>query len=128
MGEAMYEDLIELVEKAVDRSLGWGQIGWLVTFGRNGIEVSSLQQAKELPENFVHREEALDYWHNVEQLGREAAAYGKKAIISLRGSDLEAAENAIYQALYIERPCEKYSTTWRAVHDSIIRNLTGANK
>ncbi len=124
MGEAMYEDLIEQVEKGIDRSLEWAKVGWLVTFGRNGIEVSSLQQAKELPENFVYREEALDYWHNVEQLGREAAAYGKKAIISLRGSDLKAAENSIYQALYIERPCEKHSTTWRAVHDSVLRKLT----
>ena len=120
----MYEDLIEQVEKGIDRSLEWAQVGWLVTFGRNEVEVSSLQQAEDLPDNFVYREEALDYWHNVEQLGREAAAYGKKAIISLRGSDLQAAENSIHQALYIEQPCKKYSTTWRAVHGSLIRKLT----
>ena len=119
----MYEDLIKLVEKGIDRSLEWAQIGWPATFGRNGIEVSSLQQAKALPENFVYREEALDYWQNVEQLGREAATYGKKTIISLKKSDLKAAENSIYQALYIERPCERYSKTWKAVHDSVIRKL-----
>ncbi len=120
----MHEDLIELVEKGIDRSLEWAQVGWLVTFGKNGIKVSSLQHAKELPDNFIYREEALDYWCNVEQLGREAASYGKKAIISLKEGDLQAAENSIYQALYIERPCEKYSTTWRAIHESVIRKLT----
>lgn len=124
----MYEDLIELVERGIEHSLEWARVGWQATFGRNGREVSSLQQAKELPANFVYREEALDYWQNVEQLGREAAAYGKKAIVALEGSDLEAAENAIYQALYIERPCKKYSMTWQAVHDSVIRSLTRANK
>ncbi len=120
----MYEDLIELVDKAIDRSLEWAQVGWLVTFGKNGIEVSSLQKAKELPDNFIYHEEALDYWYNVEQLGREAASYGRKAIISLRGGNLNAAESSIYQALYIERSCEKYSTTWRAVYGLVTRKLT----
>ncbi len=117
----MYEDLIELVEKAIYRSLRWAQVGWLITFGRNDIEVSSLQQAKELPDNFIYREEALDYWHNVQQLGLEAASHGKKAIICLKRGDIQAAENSIYQAVYIERTCEKYSTTWRVVHDSVIK-------
>jgi hypothetical protein len=121
MGKKMYNDLIEQVQRAIERSFEWARLGWVVSFGRLEIPVSSLQQAKELPENFVYREEALDYWSNVEQLGQEAAAYGKKALICLGKNDLKAAEDAIYQALYIERPCEHYSMTWRAVHDSILR-------
>ena len=123
MGEAMYEDLIELASKAVDRSLQWAQIGWPVTFGRKGKEVSSLQGAQELPENDIYREEALDYWSNVELLGQDAAAYGRKSISFLEKGELKAAESLIYQALYTERPCARYSTTWGIVHDSVVKVL-----
>ena len=95
------------------RSFAWAQTGWQVTFGPGGVEVSSLQQAGALPENFVYREEALDYWCTVMQLGIEAAACGEKSITCLKKGDLKTAEDWVYQALFIECPCAQYSATWK---------------
>ncbi len=111
------------MEQGIARSRTWAETGWPVTFGPSGVEVSSLQQALDLPENFVYREEALDYWHTVKLLGRDAAASGEQAIACLRKNDLKAAEGRVYQALFTERPCAKYSATWRAIHKSISARL-----
>ena len=119
MAAAQYDNLISLVKQGIARSRSWAETGWPVTFGPGGVEVSSLQQALDLPENFVYREEALDYWHTVEQMGREAAACGEKALTCLEKGDLNTAEDWVYQALFIERPCVQYSVTWRAIHKSV---------
>jgi len=119
MNETIHEDLIKRVEAGVARSLKWAETGWRVTFGRDGVVVSSLTQARVLPEHFIYREEALDYWHNIEQLGRDAAAYGEKAIRCLEKNDVKRAEDFIYQACYIERPCEQYSATWKTLHELV---------
>ncbi len=123
MAESIYSDLIALVEQGVARSLAWAQTGWQVTFGPGGVEVSSLQQAEALPENFVYREEALDYWHTVMQLGIEAAACGEKSITCLKKGDLKTAEDWVYQALFIERPCAQYSATWKTIHESLLSRI-----
>jgi len=120
MGKILYTDLIALVEQGVVRSRGWAETGWQRTFGPGGKEVCSLQQALDLPENFVYREEALDYWHNVKLLGRDAAACGEKAITCLQKGDLKTAEAWVYQALFIERPCEPNSATWKTIHESFV--------
>ena len=123
MDETIYSDLIGLVEQGVARSRGWAETGWPVTFGPDGVEVSSLQQARDLPENFVYREEALDYWHNIALLGREAAAWGEKAVTSLKEGDLKTAEDRVYQAMFIERPCAQYSATWISIHKSLLSQI-----
>ncbi len=120
MAKSIYSDLIALVIQGVDRSLAWAETGWQVTFGPGEVEVCSLQQALDLPENFVYREEALDYWHNIELLGRDAAACGEKAVTCLQKGDLKTAEAWVYQAFFIERPCVQYSETWKTIHESLL--------
>ena len=114
----MYEALINQVQEAIDRSMAWAEKGWKVTFGGRGVEVCSLQQAQNLPENFVYREEALDYWSHVAQTGEEAAAYGRKALYALIGNDLKAAADAIYSSQYLEKDFADLSMTWKPVHEA----------
>tara|TARA_B100002003_G_C14049609_1_gene505560 strand:+ start:588 stop:953 length:366 start_codon:yes stop_codon:yes gene_type:complete len=119
----MHEDLIGQIMEAIDRSKEWAEKGWKVTFGRREVEVSSLHQAQSLPQNVVCREEAVNYWTNVEQTGREAAKYGKKAIAALKRNDLRAAEDAIYFAKYLEKAFADYTRTWKPVHEAVKREL-----
>ena len=119
----MHEDLIGRIMEAIDRSKEWAEKGWKVTFGRREVEVSSLHQAQRLPQNFVCRKEAVNYWTNVNQTGREAAGYGKKAIAALKRNDIKAAEDAIYFSKYLEKSFADNTRTWKPVHEAVKREL-----
>lgn len=112
------------VEEAVARSQHWAEEGWLMTFGSREEVVASLQQARELPEAFVCRAEAVDYWQVVAQTGHEAASWGQKALAALRQHDLDVAERAIYQAQYLERPFARRSATWQPVYVLLRKTLS----
>ncbi len=115
----MPEGLIDQVQQAIERSLQWAHKGWKVTFGERGVEVSSLPQARSLPESFICSEEAVDYWTHVAQTGREAAGYGKKALAALRRNDFKMAEDALYFSRYLESPFANFSATWKPVHAAV---------
>ena len=119
----MHEDLIGRIMEAIGKSKEWAEKGWKVTFGRREVEVSSLHQAQSLPQNFVHREEAVNYWTNVDQTGKEAADYGKKAIAALERNDLKAVEDAIYFSKYLEKTFAAHTRTWEPVHEAVKREL-----
>ncbi len=119
----MHEDLISRILEAIDRSTEWAKRGWKVTFGRRKVEVSSLHQAQNLPQNIVCREEAVNYWTNVDQTGKEAAGHGKKAIAALKRNDLRAVEDSIYFSKYLEKAFADYTRTWESVHEVVKREL-----
>lgn len=120
----MHEDSINQVRKAVDESMAWATSGWKVSFGERGSEVNSLHQARSLPENFVHREVARDYWNHVAQTGEEAAAYGRKAIEALNKNDLKAAEDILYFCWYLEKEFSDYTRTWKQVYEAVKKQLS----
>lgn len=119
----MHEDLIGRIMEAIDQSKEWAEKGWKVTFGRREVEVSSLQHAQSLPQNIVCRAEAVNYWTDVDQTGKEAADYAKKAIAALKKNDLKAAEDAIYFSKYLEKAFADYTRTWKPVHEAVKREL-----
>lgn len=80
----MYEDLIKKTEAAIDNSLHWAERGWSVTFGPRQTEINSLQAAEELPDTFVYRMEAINYWKQARLTGHDAGVSGKKALASLK--------------------------------------------
>ena len=80
----MYDDLIKKTETAIDSSLHWAERGWIATFGPRQTEINSLQAAEELPETYVYRMEAINYWKQVRLTGHDAGVSGQKALESLK--------------------------------------------
>ena len=119
----MYQELIQQVQEAIERSNNWAETGWSITFGPRGVDVSSLQQAQDLPKNFVFREEAVNYWNQVQLTGKDAAKAGEKALSSLEKNDLKAAEDALYLSQYFEKPFTKDAQTWQPVHQAAKKKL-----
>lgn len=119
----MNKDFINSVQHAVEQSLRWSEQGWPVTFGIRKVVVSSLRQALELPENEACRDDAVHYWEQVDQLGKETAEWGRKAAEHLTGNDLQVAEDALYYARFLERPIVQYTRTWKPVHLQIRKEL-----
>lgn len=120
----MDKDLEQQLRLAIDRSRRWASDGWPVTFGDRKVVVSSLSQAQDLPANAVHRLVAVGYWHNVDQIGYEAATWGEKALRHLADNDLRAVEAAVYYACYLERPLARYTMTWQPV-SSLMQRILG---
>ena len=114
----MYEELIKKTEAAIDNSLHWAERGWPVTFGPRQTEINSLQAAEELPETFVYRMEAINYWKQARLTGHDAGVSGKKALASLKKGDLKDAEDHLYFSQYVEKPFEEYSKTWFSVYEA----------
>ena len=114
----MYEELIKKTEAAIDNSLHWAERGWSVTFGPRQTEINSLQAAEELPETFVYRMEAINYWKQARLTGHDAGVSGKKALASLKKGDLKDAEDHLYFSQYVEKPFEEYSKTWFSVYEA----------
>ncbi len=121
----MYEKLIGMVEDAVDLSRRWAQSGWKTRFGERGVEACSLSEALDLPPNFVYREEAVDYWTQVQMIGSDAAESGKKAIEALKNGDLKRAEDSVYFSMYIEKPYAPNSKTWKPVYEAVKQEMNG---
>ena len=112
----MYEELIKKTEAAIDDSMNWAERGWTVSFGPRQTEINSLQEAEELPETFVYRSEAINYWKQVRLTGYDAGISGKKALESLKKGDLKDAEDHLYFAQYVEKPFAESSKTWLNVY------------
>ncbi|HBR59121.1 MAG: hypothetical protein QGI53_08710 [SAR324 cluster bacterium] len=115
----MYEDLIKKTEAAIDNSLHWAERGWSVTFGPRQTEINSLQAAEELPDTFVYRMEAINYWKQARLTGHDAGVSGKKALASLKKGDLKDAEDHLYFSQYVEKPFEEFSKTWVSVYEAV---------
>ena len=114
----MYEDLIKKTEAAIDNSLHWAERGWSATFGPRQTEINSLQAAEELPDTFVYRMEAINYWKQARLTGHDAGVSGKKALASLKKGDLKDAEDHLYFSQYVEKPFEEFSKTWVSVYEA----------
>lgn len=122
----MYEKLIKQVVEAINLSSSWAQTGWKTSFGERGVEACSLPEALELASNFVYREEAVDYWTQVQLIGGDAAESGKKALDALKNGDLKRAEDSVYFSMYIEKPYAPNSNTWGPVHEALKQEMTGS--
>ena len=96
----MYEDLIKKTEAAIDDSMHWAETGWTVTFGPRQTEINSLQAAEELPETFVYRSEAINYWKQARLTGYDAGVSGLKALESLKKGDLKDEEDHLRFCLH----------------------------
>jgi hypothetical protein len=110
--------LIKKTEAAIDNSLHWAERGWSVTFGPRQTEINSLQAAEELPETFVYRMEAINYWKQARLTGHDAGVSGQKALESLKKGDLKDAEDHLYFSQHVEKPFAEFSKTWVKVHDA----------
>ncbi|RXK89572.1 hypothetical protein EST62_00060 [Chlorobaculum sp. 24CR] len=116
----MMDDMIPMVEKAIETSSHWQDTGWPVAFGNRQIEVDSLKAAEALPRNAVYREEAINYWRQARLTGEDTAAAGKKALEALKNGDACGAYDALYLCQYLEIPFEAESKTWRPVYEAFM--------
>ena len=114
----MYKELINKTEAAIDDSMNWAERGWTVTFCPRQTEINSLQAAEELPDTFVYRSEAINYWKQVRLTGYDAGISGQKALESLKNGDLKDAEDHLYFSQYVEKPFAVSSKTWVNVHQA----------
>ncbi|MBF0613957.1 MAG: hypothetical protein G8237_01810 [Magnetococcales bacterium] len=108
-------EMIERLERAMDEARHWAESGWTMTFGRQGVRVASLAEARAQPVRFVNRQEALAYWRCVAEAGEECAVQGEKAKAALERGDLRYAEGAVYFAVLVEKRLNKPVSTWEPV-------------
>jgi|TARA_Y100000294_G_scaffold171483_1_gene185019 hypothetical protein len=120
----MYESLIKQTQKAIEHSLKWAETGWGMTFGDRQVNVGSLKEAEELPPHFVYREDALNYWKQVQLTGSDAAASGKKALAALEREDFKGAEDFVYCSMYHEKPFAAKAKTWKLVYDAVKQEMS----
>lgn len=106
---------------AIETAENWAVDGWRMTFGNRDVEISSLKKAEESPMTFVYREEAVSYWRQIDEMGQETAAQGKKAMAALDNDDLKAAADAVYFARFIEKRINKETPTWGPITDELMR-------
>ncbi|TNJ40121.1 hypothetical protein FGF66_02210 [Chlorobaculum thiosulfatiphilum] len=116
----MMDDMIPMVEKAIETSSHWPDNGWPVAFGNRQVEVSSLKAAESLPKNAVYREEAINYWRQARLTGNDTAESGKKALEALKKGNLADVHDALYLCQYLELPFEAAAKTWRPVYEAFM--------
>ncbi|HWR00274.1 MAG TPA: hypothetical protein VN371_00285 [Chlorobaculum sp.] len=114
----MMDDIILMVEKAVESSSNWSETGWPATFGPRNVEVGNLKAAEALPKNAVCREEAVNYWKQARLIGNDTAEAGRKALEFLKSGSFPEAEDALYLCQYLEKPFEGQSKTWLPVYEA----------
>lgn len=114
----MYEALIQQTEEALERASKWAETGWTAAFGPRGVVVGSLKESMALPRTAVCREEARNYWRQVELTAEDTSAYGRKALEALRAGDIGKATDALYFAQYMEKPIAEYSRTWLPLYEA----------
>lgn len=112
------EDVIMMVEKAIETSSHWQDTGWPATFGARNVEVSNLKAAESLPRNAVYRDEALNYWRQARLTGHDTAEAGKKALAALKEGRFKDADDALYHCQYLEKPFESVALTWLPVYEA----------
>ncbi|MBN1929005.1 MAG: hypothetical protein JW764_05645 [Chlorobiaceae bacterium] len=114
----MMEDVIRMVEQAIETSSRWQETGWPATFGARNVEVPNLKAAEALPRNAVYRDEAINYWRQARLTGHDTAEAGRKALEALMRGDLASAGDALYLCRYLEIPFEKDAHTWQQVYEA----------
>ena len=112
------DDIILMVEQAVESSSHWSENGWAATFGPSNVDVPNLKAAEALPKSAVYREEAVNYWKQARLIGNDTAEAGRKALASLKAENFFAADNALYLCQYLEKPVEVQSRTWLPVYEA----------
>jgi len=112
------DEMIVMVEKAIEASKHWHETGWPAAFGNRQVEVGSLKAAEALPRNVVCRDEAINYWRQVRLTGQDSAEAGQKALEALRNGKLADADDALYLCQYIEKPFEVQAGTWLPVYEA----------
>jgi hypothetical protein len=121
----MMEEMIVMVEKAIEASKHWHETGWPAAFGNRQVEVGSLKAAEALPRNVVCREEAINYWRQVRLTGQDSAEAGQKALDALKNGRLADADDALYLCQYIEKPFELQARTWHPVYEAFRASVPG---
>jgi len=109
-------DIALEIRQTAERSRRWAEEGWPMTFGRRQRPVNTLADAEALEESFPYRLEALSYWHRVKEAGGDAAAWGERAAASLERGDLRDADDALYFAVFLERPIRGSCPVWGPVY------------
>lgn len=112
------EDVIMMVEKAIETSSHWQDTGWPATFGARNVEIGNLKAAESLPRNAVYRDEALNYWRQARLTGNDTAEAGKKALAALKEGRFKDADDALYHCQYLEKPFESVALTWLPVYEA----------
>ncbi|MBF0446076.1 MAG: hypothetical protein HQL68_10850 [Magnetococcales bacterium] len=107
---------IEKLEQAIKEASNWATTGWSMTFGSRNVAVNSLKEAQELKETFPNRPEAINYWVDVETVGKETASHGEKAKVALQNGEVATAINSIYFARYLEKRIRDNTPTWGPVY------------
>ncbi|MBF0158925.1 MAG: hypothetical protein HQL58_05325 [Magnetococcales bacterium] len=123
MSQSSHQVLIEQLQQTIQKASDWVTSGWPVCFGHNQVNVPSLPAAEKMPHNFVNRQEALAYWHNVALASRESVEYGQKALAALQQGDLSSAYDALYFARFVEKRLNEVSATWAGICDAVNRQL-----
>lgn len=116
----MMDDMIPMVEKAIETSSRWPDTGWPAAFGNRQVEVNSLKAAESLPKNAVYREEAINYWRQARLTGQDTAESGKKALAALKEGRFGDVQDALYLCQYLELPFENAARTWRPVYEAFM--------
>lgn len=116
----MMDDMIPMVEQAIETSSRWPETGWPAAFGNRQVEVNSLKVAESLPKSAVYREEAINYWRQARLTGLDTAESGKKALEALKKGNLGDVHDALYLCQYLELPFEAAAKTWRPVYEAFM--------
>ncbi|GMT49272.1 MAG: hypothetical protein IEMM0008_0811 [bacterium] len=117
----MSQDMKSKVKKAIDRSMKWAETGWETSFGPRKTPANSLKQAKELPDGFSFKLEAVSHWEMIQEAGEDCAKHGKKALEALEKGNMKEAIDSVYCAQYLEKFYEKQSKTWKPVYEEMAK-------
>lgn len=112
------------IEAALRATNAWADAGWSMTFGKQLRPVNSLREAEALEESFVYRLEAQSYWRRVREAAKEAAVWGERALAAVRKGDVRDADDALYFALYLERPIRGDAPVWGPVYQKFKRHVS----
>ncbi|OSM05102.1 hypothetical protein [Magnetofaba australis] len=106
------EQIISQLDQAIDAASKWADTGWTMKFGPYNDEVNSLQAAREKPETFVYRLEAIAYWEDIQEQGAETVAQGQKAKEALQNGNMMLARQAVHHAMFLEKKVNDKAPTW----------------
>jgi len=111
----MSEDIKSQLREAIEKSKGWANTGWEVTFGPHRHPVNNITEAKDLPRNHPNRQEAQAYWRNVELIGKDVSTNLEAALAELESGNVKGATTKAYTAQYVEKPLEHITNTSKPV-------------
>lgn len=117
-GKGSFKGMMKLKEQlgaAIVEAKAWAMTGWQMQFGSRGRSIDSLTAAEAESEQSFNRQEAINYWTSVNEVGQETAAQGEKARQALESNNLSAAHNAVFFAVFLERKIRSNAPTWGPV-------------